>query len=88
MPIVLAGARITAEQLLDDHAMTVPWTDNGNGGGSVRTGAGARTELDRIRRPLWVKDTNLMLAGLVAILVLLVLHYAGASSHALFVGDW
>ncbi|KAI1779387.1 phytoene dehydrogenase [Hypoxylon cercidicola] len=54
VPIVLAGARLTSEQVLDDLRVPVPW--RGRPSRSVRDRGvpqdGATRELDRIRKPV------------------------------------
>jgi phytoene desaturase (3,4-didehydrolycopene-forming) len=83
VPIVLAGAKITTEQVLGDMGVTdVPWTPakvvaDREAGVSARgkvdeTGS----KLDRVRRPWWVYDTSLMIAGVVMVLAWLVLALA------------
>ncbi|KAI0169752.1 phytoene dehydrogenase [Hypoxylon sp. FL1284] len=52
VPIVLAGARLTAEQILDDLRMPVPWRGRADRFGDQGVPQNAATsELDRIRRP-------------------------------------
>ncbi|KAI0444507.1 phytoene dehydrogenase [Xylaria telfairii] len=54
VPIVLAGAKITAEQILDDARVPVPWRGRPN---VIRDQGVPQTEttgmLDKIRRPFW-----------------------------------
>ncbi|KAK0716921.1 hypothetical protein B0T26DRAFT_751063 [Lasiosphaeria miniovina] len=103
VPIVLAGAKITAEQILKDHGMAIPWeraaaAAGGRGtsspSGVVAGEGGSRrrvrvSSLDQIRPPLWVSDMNLLLGGIIGALVLLLLLVAGPSSlPASFLGDW
>ncbi|KAI1091955.1 phytoene dehydrogenase [Rostrohypoxylon terebratum] len=54
VPIVLAGAKITVEQVLRDWGVGVPWRANGNGDGEEGVGAeksGRLGKLDRIQKP-------------------------------------
>ncbi|CZS98171.1 probable phytoene dehydrogenase AL-1 (carotenoid biosynthesis protein al-1) [Rhynchosporium agropyri] len=73
VPIVLAGAKITTEQILDDYAVDIPWegkesvvSDKG-----VKQGKGTNP-LDVLRRDgAFLSDVGiLMLAGLVMVMVL------------------
>ncbi|KAK0628199.1 hypothetical protein B0T17DRAFT_522105 [Bombardia bombarda] len=93
VPIVLAGAKITAEQIMAEHGVGVPWgrwdeaketreravygvdRDVKGDGFASRT-----SSLDVASRPLWVKDTNMMVGG--AFLVLLVLLVLSLGSGA------
>ena len=57
VPICLAGSKIVAEQLLDDHGMIVPWNR-----GNMRTKS--KKKIDRIRRPFFVFDFTAVLWAL------------------------
>ncbi|KAK4189766.1 Phytoene desaturase protein [Podospora australis] len=83
VPIVLAGAKITAEQILGDKKMAVPWTENKFWRGKVQeTGdptlaVKKHPKLDKIRAPLWVDDWQLFLGAIILALVAMVLHLSG-----------
>ena len=49
VPICLAGSKITAEQILDDRRMDIPWTRNGEQAPSGRGEKVAVKEIDRIQ---------------------------------------
>ncbi|KAI0110952.1 phytoene desaturase [Hypoxylon sp. NC0597] len=74
VPIVLAGAKITSEQILEDFGMGVPWRGKrvgGMGQGLLRTeGMG---KLDRVQRP-W-SDWSMVGYFLVAVWLVLMLRY-------------
>ncbi|KAK0671202.1 Phytoene desaturase protein [Cercophora samala] len=95
VPIVLAGAKITAEQILGDKGMGVPWEPLKEWKGHVKaternTKRGGK--LDVLRRPLWTDDWNLFLSGVIGVLVLGVVVLAGPAAWGgnggRFVGDW
>ena len=74
VPVVLAGAKITAEQILEDHGMDIPW----NGKESSVRDQGVRqdewtSELDKRRPALWVSDSRLMQGVVVTSLMLVIL---------------
>ncbi|KAK4164203.1 Phytoene desaturase protein [Cladorrhinum sp. PSN259] len=80
VPIVLAGAKITAEQILEDKEMEVPWELNKHWKGEQRAmerSRGFRGQLDVLKRPAWVDDWNLFMGMVVALLGLLVVYYSG-----------
>lgn len=93
VPIVLAGAKITAEQVLGDLGMAIPWTpaveqaarDAGAGPGGNN---GRSPHLDRLRAPWWVSDANLAVTAVFALLVALLLFSSGATSQGTFLGRW
>ncbi|OTB03981.1 hypothetical protein M426DRAFT_23298 [Hypoxylon sp. CI-4A] len=75
VPIVLAGAKITTEQILDDLHMRVPWRSKlpvVRDQGVPQTGSTGK--LDRIQRPLSSLDV-LMFAALAALLVLILQYW-------------
>lgn len=59
VPIVLAGGKMVAEQVLEDQGMVVPW--GGEGKGMKREGS-----LDRVDRPFWLDDSRSWLFVVVA----------------------
>lgn len=93
VPIVLAGAKITAEQILGDKKMAVPWLENkfwrekvqeeGDPTLAVKDKNG---KLDRIRKPLWVDDWQLFLGGIIMALVMIVLYFSGTSAGGVSYG--
>lgn len=74
VPVVLAGAKLTAEQVLADHGMAVPWEGKAP---AVRDQGAPQDEstgeLDRRRRPLWSSDSRLAVGLVVSSLALVVL---------------
>ncbi|KAM0718114.1 hypothetical protein Q7P37_006446 [Cladosporium fusiforme] len=50
VPIVLAGGKMVAEQILYDQGMVVPWS-----GEKVKT---SNSKLDRVDRPFWLDDSK------------------------------
>ncbi|KAK3997022.1 Phytoene desaturase protein [Cladorrhinum sp. PSN332] len=94
VPIVLAGAKITAEQILGDKQMEVPWELNKHWKGeekAMERSKGFRGKLDVLKRPAWVDDWNLFMGFVVAVLSLLVVYYSGVLGGYIgmkFVGDW
>lgn len=93
VPIVLAGAKITAEQILGDRKMAVPWLENkywrekvqeeGDPTLAVKDKNG---KLDRIRKPFWVDDWQFFLGGIIMALVVMVLYYSGAGAGGVSYG--
>lgn len=93
VPIVLAGAKITAEQILGDKIMAVPWLENkfwrekvqeeGDPTLAVKDKNG---KLDRIRKPLWVDDWQLFLGGIIMALVMIVLYFSGTGAGGVSYG--
>lgn len=74
VPVVLAGAKITAEQILKDHGMDIPW----NGKLPAVRDQGVQQdkmtdELDKRHPALWASDSRVMLGMIIAILVLAIL---------------
>lgn len=73
VPIVLAGAKITSTQILQDLRMEIPWEGRGMGTGEVRD-RGVRqgkemSELDRVRNGEgWVKDLGIWILALLVLL--------------------
>jgi phytoene desaturase (3,4-didehydrolycopene-forming) len=66
VPIVLAGGRLVAEQVLRDLGMGVPWT--GKFDASVRGEGGKRDErLDTLRKPWWKESWVVLVLGLVLV---------------------
>ena len=65
VPVVLAGAKITAEQMLRDHGVKIPWEDRED------NAVGKASDLDRARPPLWSSDARLSVGVLVSALALL-----------------
>jgi phytoene desaturase (3,4-didehydrolycopene-forming) len=49
VPICLAGSKITAEQILDDRRLGVPWTRNGEQGAKGKGGKVEVKDIDRIQ---------------------------------------
>ncbi|KAK4232384.1 Phytoene desaturase protein [Podospora fimiseda] len=98
VPIVLAGAKITAEQILEDKKMEVPWELNKfwNGQEKAREKSAefrrGKGKLDVLRKPIWVDDWNLFLGLIIAVLSLSVGYYSGFlggyTTGMKFVGDW
>lgn len=88
VPIVLAGAKLTAEQILADLRLPVPWLpavevakrDAAPGPGGKR---GRSAVLDRLTRPLWVKDTSAFIAAAFAVLLGLLVLRGGLSAPLL-----
>ncbi|KAL1882035.1 hypothetical protein VTK73DRAFT_2749 [Phialemonium thermophilum] len=75
VPVVLSGARLTAEQILDDLGMCVPW--RGKDLASRRDGASQKADtaaLDRRRPPLWSSDGKLFILLLITVLVARILY--------------
>lgn len=80
VPIVLAGAKITAEQIMCDQGMDVPWDPNRNWKGDQRAmgrSSRFRGKLDVLQRPAWVDDWNFFMGLVVAVLSLLLVYYFG-----------
>src|SRR5256885_9517408 len=55
VPIVLAGSKITTEQILDDLAVEKPWRSSQKGHGRVR-------DIDRVQRPFGLSSLVLVLS--------------------------
>ncbi|KAI0885979.1 phytoene desaturase [Annulohypoxylon maeteangense] len=69
VPIVLAGAKITAEQILGDFGMDVPWRGRGDEG--VGRKRGELGTLDKIERPSSVVSVVVVCSLLVLVLALM-----------------
>lgn len=74
VPIVLAGAKITTEQILEDKGLPVPW----KGKEPVMRENGVpqdrhTKELDKIRPPLWSNDAVLAYRSIITVLLLALL---------------
>jgi phytoene desaturase (3,4-didehydrolycopene-forming) len=74
VPIVLAGGRLVAEQILGDLGMDIPWT--GKFDASVRIGTKRDEKLDKVEKPWWAET------WLVAIFMLIL-----AGIRGLFMGN-
>ncbi|XXH05870.1 hypothetical protein Hte_012311 [Hypoxylon texense] len=79
VPIVLAGARLTAEQVLDDLRARVPWRGRASRirDAGVPQEDGKTSELDRIRRPQFLLGSLTGPACLVLLTILLVWRVLG-----------
>ncbi|KAI1457290.1 phytoene desaturase [Annulohypoxylon moriforme] len=72
VPIVLAGAKITAEQILGDFGVEVPWRGRGVDGMEVgRKRGGGLGKLDKIEKP----SSAVSMGLLVAVLLVLIWRY-------------
>ncbi|KAI0405546.1 phytoene dehydrogenase [Xylaria palmicola] len=78
VPIVLAGARITAEQILDDAGVTVPWRGRPSpirDQGTPQTSATAT--IDRIRAPFWGLSSLAVITTILGLVLCLWARYCG-----------
>ncbi|KAI0802456.1 phytoene dehydrogenase [Xylaria sp. FL0064] len=74
VPIVLAGSKITTEQILDDMRMAVPWRGRPSRIRDQSTPQNSKTgKLDVIRTSFWESSSFTILLILVAVLYMLVL---------------
>ncbi len=80
VPIVLAGAKITTEMILDERNVRVPWARRGLVQGEVRDGGVPQgkgtSDLDVLKRregAVWISDMGIL--GLAALVLILVLGY-------------
>jgi phytoene desaturase (3,4-didehydrolycopene-forming) len=73
VPIVLAGSKITTEQILDDLAVEKPWRSSQKGHGRVR-------DIDRVQRPFGLSSLVLVL---LFIMVSLAVHRHICTSNAI-----
>lgn len=72
VPIVLAGARITTEQILEEKGIAVPWRGKGPAVNNTGVPQNYRTkQMDRLDPPLWSSDFNLVVGVVISVLVLL-----------------
>ncbi|KAJ9129741.1 Phytoene desaturase [Coniochaeta hoffmannii] len=73
VPIVLAGARITTEQILEEKGIPVPWRGKGPAVNNTGVPQDHRTSaMDKLDPPLWSSDFNLVVGTVIAALLLLV----------------
>lgn len=69
VPIVLAGSKITAEQILEDVGMDVPWKGRPSFICDHGTPQNSKTgELDRIRSPSWVPISRAVFVSIYVVL--------------------
>ncbi|KAB5560125.1 hypothetical protein GE09DRAFT_79569 [Coniochaeta sp. 2T2.1] len=73
VPIVLAGARITTEQILEEKGIPVPWRGKEPAVNNTGVKQNYKTSaMDKIDKPLWSSDFNLVVGVVIFLLLLLI----------------